>query len=153
MFRRSSLPAALARTVLLAMLALSLALQPVLAAIGETHELSHADAMQASGHVLDQADLKGHDFKGDGLKGHDLDKHVIGADSQDHPNPPNGEEDGGSLWHAVLQFAHCCGQSPVTLTFANVTVPMASASSVMPDAVSALRLSAPVFEPQRPPIL
>ena len=126
--------------VLMAMLALSLALQPVLAAIGETHELSHAGAMLAEGHVLDQHGLEGHG-------------HGVGADGQDHPGSPNGDEDGDSLWHAALQFAHCCGQLPVTLTFANVTVPMAFASSVMPDAVSALRLSAPVFEPQRPPIL
>ena len=33
-----------------AMLLLSLVLQPVLAAIGETHELTHAAAMQADGH-------------------------------------------------------------------------------------------------------
>ena len=59
MARRPTFPHAFARMALLAMLALSLVLQPVLAAIGETHELSHAAAMQADGHVVDQHDHDG----------------------------------------------------------------------------------------------
>jgi|APEBP8051072661_1049379.scaffolds.fasta_scaffold57200_1 hypothetical protein len=134
MSRRSTSPHAFARLALLAMLALSFVLQPALAAIGETHELTHAGAMQADGHVVDQ-----HDLVGQG----------VGADGQDQPSSPDGD----SPWHAALHFAHCCGQVPTVLTSTNLAVPMMFAASVVPERVPRLPLAASVFEPQRPPIL
>ena len=134
MSRRSALPHAFARMALLVMLALSFVLQPVLAAIGETHELTHAGAMQADGHVVDQHDLDGRD---------------VAADSHDQPNSPDGD----SPWHAALHFAHCCGQGPTVLTSTNLAVPMLFVAAVVPDRAARLPLIASVFEPQRPPIL
>jgi hypothetical protein len=120
---------------LLAMLALGFVLQPVLAAIGETHELSHAAAMQADGHVIDQ---------------HDRDGQV--SDSED-PGATTDPGDGDSPWHAALHFAHCCGQVSSTLTSSHLTVPMQFGAAVVPQAYSTLSVASSAFEPQRPPIL
>ena len=138
MARRPTFPHAFARMALLAMLALSLVLQPVLAAIGETHELSHAASMQADGHVVDQ---------------HDHDGQVSDSEDPGHPGAPTDPGDGDSPWHAALHFAHCCGQVPSTLTSSHLTVPMQFGAAVVPQAYSTLSVASSAFEPQRPPIL
>ncbi|QIL20196.1 hypothetical protein [Thermomonas sp. HDW16] len=120
------------------MLALSFVLQPVLAAIGETHELSHAAAMQADGHVVDQ---------------HDHDEQVSGSEDPGYPGAPTDPGEGDSSWHAALHFAHCCGQVPSTLTSAHLTVSMQFGAAAVPQAYSTLRVASSAFEPQRPPIL
>ena len=124
--------------VLMAMLALGFALQPVLAAIGETHELSHAAAMQADGHVVDQ---------------HDHGEASSGSEDADHSEFPSDSDEDDSPWHAALHFAHCCGQVPSTLTSAHLTVPAQFAVAVVPQGASTLRVASSAFEPQRPPIL
>jgi hypothetical protein len=84
--RRHRLPLAL-RVFVLGLLALGLLMKPVLASIGELHELAHDPTGTHA--------LAGH---GD---------HVSGV-SQDED--PQGERGLDSL-HALIHFAHCCGQS------------------------------------------
>ena len=126
------------RVALQAMLLLSLVLQPVLAAIGETHELTHAAAMQADGHV----------------GGHKAAPALGQADQAqaDRDRAPAGEE-GASFWHAALSFAHCCGQLPGEPAAAGVSIAPAYAGPFVPALAPALVLAVRIFEPQRPPIL
>jgi hypothetical protein len=79
--------AAALRLVALAVLALSLLLRPVLSSIGEVHELAH----DPSGQHLDishAGQSSTHDAAGERKEGKDA-----------------------STLHALLHFAHCCGQA------------------------------------------
>ena len=87
MLRRAYLANCL-RMVFMAMLLLGLCLQPVFAAMGETHEgVAHAAGAAAHAHV----DVEG-----------------VGNDSD-----PAGSD--GSTLHALMHFAHCCGQASTVL--------------------------------------
>jgi hypothetical protein len=71
------------RLIAYAILALSLLLRPVLASLGEMHELAH----DPSGSHLDVG-------------------HFPGSAAQ----PPADEGSDQSALHTLLHFAHCCGQ-------------------------------------------
>ena len=101
--RFASLSACL-RLAAFALLALGLCLQPVLAAMGETHE-AVAHAAEVVGHAHVHAD----------------------ADAQVRHG--GGQDDEGSRLHQLLHFAHCCGQGasallPAFPQFARVTLPL-----------------------------
>jgi hypothetical protein len=119
-------PALLRRLCVLAMLALGLALQPTMAAIGELHELAH----DASGlhHALAGA--------------------TAAADRVDAGNPA----DPGGL-HALLEYAHCCGgQTPLSSGPVAAAALPSPPSAAAPRAESQLPLHARAFVPFRPPI-
>lgn len=79
------------RLLVLGMIALGLMLQPVLAAAGEMHALTH-DAS--------------------GMHDHDFGKEALDADLL-----VTGEQDEGNAktLHAMLHFAHCCGATAALL--------------------------------------
>lgn len=81
----------LLRVLLLGMIALGLVLQPVLAAAGEMHALTH-----------DASGMHDHDFDNEAL-----DAEVL----------VTGEQDEGSAktLHTLLHFAHCCGATAALL--------------------------------------
>ena len=80
------------RLLALGLFALGMALQPVLAAVGEMHELAHSPP---------------------GLHHHGLD-----ADALDAQLAGAGEQDqgGAKTLHVLLHFAHCCGATAALLT-------------------------------------
>lgn len=131
---RHPLPSVL-RMFVLGLLVLGMAVMPVLASLGEIHELAH-----------------------DGYGSHAMathgDHHDITADSHDEPVKDADGEDGQGTdpLHALLHFAHCCGQQSLT---ASVPMPVLarlepSAALLMPDAQ--VRPRSPVLAPFRPPI-
>ncbi|MGG6462509.1 hypothetical protein [Solilutibacter silvestris] len=79
------------RLIALAVLALSMALRPVASSLGELHEIAHAPAGQ---HV----------------EIGDVPMTVASADIVQ----PGQEGDGAAPLHALLHFAHCCGQAAAT---------------------------------------
>ena len=120
---RRRLPPAL-RAFVFALLALGLLLKPVLAAAGELHEL-------------------GHDPSGThALAGHD--DHVSGDDAPD--------VDEADPLHALIHFAHCCGQSSVAFmpAVAAVAAPSGAANVLMRE--PQLPPHIPLMAPFRPPI-
>lgn len=87
MLRRVSIAHCL-RMAFMAMLLLGLCLQPVFAAMGETHEgVAHAVGAAAHAH----SDVEG-----------------VDGDSG-----PTGDD--GATLHALMHFAHCCGQASTVL--------------------------------------
>lgn len=131
---RHRLPFAL-RVFVLGMLALGMALMPVLASVGEIHELAH--------------DPSGRH----GLATHG-DHHDAVADSHDDGGSGVAGEDGqgSDPLHALLHFAHCCGQQSLTASAVMPVLarPQPSAALLMPDAQVVPR--SPVLAPFRPPI-
>lgn len=87
--RPSWLP--LLRILVLGLFALALVLQPVLASVGELHELAH-DPSGAHSHVHDAADVDPQSTTDTGL------------------------EDGVETFHVLLDFAHCCGATAATVS-------------------------------------
>jgi hypothetical protein len=79
--------AAALRLVALAVLALSLLLRPVLSSIGEVHELAHDPS------------------------GQHLDITHAGQSSTHNDAGERKEGKDASTLHALLHFAHCCGQA------------------------------------------
>lgn len=71
------------RLAMLAMLVLLLLVKPVLASIGELHELAH-DPSGAHSHVIDESE-------------------IVEAQAD--------QSDSAGTMHVLLEFAHCCGQS------------------------------------------
>ncbi len=122
------------RVLWLALLAFGLILQPVLAAVGELHELAHAgDAAQAQ--FFEHAHL---DHTTDAEPG------LAAADAPE-PGP------GGTL-HVLLHFAHCCGQS-TAVSMPAIELPALSPMTGHPPWAAAQRpLDARTHAPYRPPI-
>ncbi|KAF1684969.1 hypothetical protein B1992_13700 [Pseudoxanthomonas broegbernensis] len=123
---------ALARTTPLRLLALLLVLgllaRPVLGSVGEVHELAHEDA---AAHA-----------------------HASAVDGPSHGagHADDGERGTAGLLHALLHFAHCCGQVPA-LPSAAPTPALAWTAAVAPRPLDHGGLpSAPVLTPFRPPI-
>lgn len=77
------------RVFALVLLVLGLVTMPVLAAMGELHELAH-----------DPSGMHG-------LSGHD--EPAPDAAQDDEPR----EEGGSDTLHSLIHFTHCCGQSPL----------------------------------------
>jgi hypothetical protein len=131
---RHRLPFAL-RVFVLGMLALGMALMPVLASVGELHELAH--------------DPSG----SHGLATHG-EHHDAAVDSRDDGESGVAGEDGlgSDPLHALLHYAHCCGQQSVTgaRLMPVLAQPAAGAALLMPRAQ--VVPYAPVLAPFRPPI-
>lgn len=119
----------------LGMLALGMALMPVLASLGELHELAHDPS---GSHAM---------------AAHDVHHNAV-ADSHDEPVPDADGEDrqGSDPLHALLHFAHCCGQQSLTAAalMPVLAQPEPSAALLMPDAQVVPR--SPALAPFRPPI-
>lgn len=125
--RQHSLPLIL-RILLLALFSLSLVLQPVLASMGELHELAHDPT---GGHA--------HVDHGDALA--------------DELSAADAEEKGTAVTlHVLLHFAHCCGQSTTSIPALQVVNCMPTAERPFPD-LQQLPLHRRSFAPYRPPIV
>lgn len=116
------------RLAVLALLALGLCLQPVLAAMGEVHEVA-AHAAQAATHAHVHADL-------------DVDPRTSDAQT------PERE----SSLHLLLHFAHCCGQSASVLPALLPKLTATAGLLLHADAAPVLALSKRPNRLQRPPI-
>jgi len=123
------------RMFVLGLLALGMALMPVLASVGELHELAH-----------DPSGSHGLAMHGD--------HHDAADDSHNEPAADGAGEDGQGPdpLHALLHFAHCCGQQSLTASalMPVLAQPEPSAALLMPDAQVAPR--SPALAPFRPPI-
>lgn len=124
---RYRLPLAL-RVFVLVLFALSMALQPVLASMGEVHELAH-DPTGGHAHV-DHIDTLADDFSA--------------ADDK--------EEGAAGTLHTLLHFAHCCGQSATLIPALQVVNAMPTAEPPLLD-MQQLPLHPRTFAPYRPPIV
>lgn len=113
---RALRPLSLPRLLMLALLVLGVLSKPVLASIGEIHELQHDPSGQ---HLLLESD-----------DGH---LPVVGADTLGDATA----DDGDGLIHELLHFAHCCGQSPQSVPAMAMTVP-APAIATNPPAPAAV---------------
>lgn len=119
------------RVLALVVFVLALILQPVLASVGEVHELAH-----------DPSGLHSHP-----THSNDPATHPALEDTTDLEQ----EQDGKTL-HLLLDFAHCCGQT------AGAFLPLAKAGDHPSSAVCPLVTQAPIvlptrlFAPFRPPI-
>lgn len=131
---RHRLPSVL-RVFVLGLLVLGMAVMPVLASLGEIHELAH-----------------------DGSGSHAMathgDHHDAAGDSHDEPvtDADGHGAQGSDPLHALLHFAHCCGQQSLT---ASALMPVLarlepSAVLLMPDAQVVPH--SPALAPFRPPI-
>lgn len=125
--RRRRLPLAL-RVFVLGMLALGLMMKPVLTSIGELHELAHdpSGTHAVAGHA----------------------EHVLDA-SQDEDEQ---DASGSAALHALIHFAHCCGQSSLASlpAIAFMAAPPCADAVVMPE--PQVLLHALSLAPFRPPI-
>ncbi len=113
----------------LAVLLLAVVANPLLAALGDLHELGEGNA-----HL------------------HSLAEHRDGGNGSDaHRDPHGGGHDGGDLLHALMHASHCCGH-PTALT----SWPMPSLAFVPADApVPPVSRPPPAVVPDstlRPPI-
>lgn len=122
------------RLAVLALLALGLCLQPVLAAMGEAHE-AVAHAAQAASHAHVHADM-----------GADIDTDA--APAQPDGQAPERE----SPLHLLMHFTHCCGQSASVLPPLLAAVAVAAAPHLPGHAVPALTLRTRPNSLYRPPI-
>ncbi|RNF82550.1 hypothetical protein [Montanilutibacter psychrotolerans] len=124
-FRRHRLPLVL-RVLVLAMFVLGVAMQPVLASLGELHELSH-DPSGSHAHAAHAGD-------------------AVAAETADGEGNPRA-------LHVLLDFAHCCGQ-PTAMPLSSPQMPMAIAASVaLPMGPSQPPTAARNLAPYRPPIV
>lgn len=115
----------LLRVVVLGVLALGLAFQPVMTAAGEMHELAH-DPSGAHSHGPDDNDLRA-EFTAAGA--HD--------------------QDGSETLHLLLDFAHCCGSAAAVLPVLDSSPTRPVAARMVVEKASpppALRLPSP-FKP------
>lgn len=122
-FRRRLTPF---RAAVLAMLVLTLAVQPVLAVLGESHE--------HSGHTVDTA-----------VNAPDPAQKAVRIDSA--PGP-----DSGNAIHALLHAAHCCGNI-VAFASVDVSTPSFASVAVIPEASGVdAEPTSYASSPFRPPI-
>lgn len=106
---------ALLRISMVLLLALGMTMQPVLAALGEGHELAaHGQsAMDHSGHTL----------------------------PHDAADTPSEQGHAGDPLHALLHYAHCCGTT-VGIAGAMLSLPMPAWRSGQPEAALIQRIAA-----------
>lgn len=123
------------RVFVLGLLALGMALMPVFASLGDLHELGHD---QSGSH---------------GLATHAAHHEPTGDLHNDGEADAEGEEGQGSdALHALLHFAHCCGQQSLNASaLMPLLAPLASSTALlMPEEQVLPRSSA--LAPFRPPI-
>ncbi|WP_242112154.1 hypothetical protein [Luteimonas aquatica] len=128
----------LLRLCLMALLSLGLALQPLLAAVGELHEFAH-----------DPAGL--HAVQDEGAQ--DENAQDEGAQDKNAQAPDAGGADDPSGLHQLLEFAHCCGQMPVSSLPSGAAATAFPLAGDRPQAEPQLPLQARVSSPFRPPIV
>lgn len=128
--RRSRLPTLLLpsplRALVLLALSLAMVLQPVLASVGEMHELAH-----------DPSGMHSHELHpGDGVA--------------DFASTGEQDEEDSSTLHVLLHFAHCTGQATAAmLPWVGISAtPATRPAMTQAQVVSQTRL----FAPFRPPI-
>ena len=117
------------RTLWVGLLALALMVQPLVAAIGEVHELSHAAGSLSA--VASHAD-----------------DHSSAQHADQAPNEPESND----AMHVLLHFAHCCSQTPTTLGAAQVQFLAIVGSDAPLVAAAPLPLQASTNDVLRPPI-
>lgn len=117
------------RTLWVGLLAVALMVQPLVAAIGEVHELSHAAG--SLGAVAAHAD----DHSG-----------------VQHADQAPDEPESNDAMHVLLHFAHCCSQTPTTLGAAQVQLLAIAGSDAPLVAAAPLALQTSTNDVLRPPI-
>ncbi len=117
------------RLVWAALLALALVLQPMVAAMGEVHELNHAVGTSSAMGVNDE-------------------HHRIA----DHQEEAPGDSDSEDPVHLLLHFAHCCSQTPTTLGALQAQLLPVAGSDAPVVAAAHLRLKPSTNDVLRPPI-
>ena len=117
------------RTLWVGLLALALMVQPMIAAIGEVHELSHT--ARSLGAIAAHAD-----------------DHSRAQHADQAPN----ELESNDAMHVLLHFAHCCSQTPTTLGSAQVQCLAIAGSDAPLVAAAPLSLQASANDVLRPPI-
>lgn len=118
------------RVFVLAVFALGLVVQPVVAALGELHELAHDPSGNHAVAHTDHADSVGGE---------------LSVAEESDPSP-------AGTMHSLMHHAHCCGQSAVAELPAMRGVPVAPGSSRPALAESQRLLQTPSLAPFRPPI-
>lgn len=126
--KRHRRPISLLRLCLLALLSFGLVLQPLFAAVGELHELAHDPTGT-------HANLDGGDIAKD-----------------DAAKDAGGKSDPSGL-HLLLEYAHCCGQMPLSPWPAVASATVFPIIGNPPQAEPQLPLQARAFIPFRPPIV
>ena len=117
------------RTIWVGLLALALLVQPMVAAIGEVHELSHAAGSLSA------------------VAAHS-DDHSGAQHADQAPNEPESND----AMHVLLHFAHCCSQTPTTLGSAQVQLLAVAGSDAPLVAATPLPLKPSANDVLRPPI-
>ena len=115
------------RVLALGLFALGLVLQPVMAAMGEMHELAH-----------DPSGTHSHDLHAD-----ELDAELATAGEQDHG--------GAKTLHVLLHFSHCCGATAALLPVLK-PLPIMPLSGRVTFAKTPMPLQARLTSPFKPPI-
>lgn len=111
-----------------AMLALALLMQPVLASLGEVHEMTHASA--SAGHsVFD-----------------DIDAAAPDADEQ------GDDGDDGEALHFLAHLTHCCGHAPSACIATAAPMAFQAASAAPESGLRTLPLRPALEDVLRPPI-
>ncbi len=113
----------LLRVLVLGLFAVGLVLQPVMAAVGEMHELTHDPS---GSHI------------------HDQHADDLGA-GDEH------DEDGASTLHVLLHFAHCCGATAAMVQLLG-PVPSMPADASLATAMTPMAPQPRLSSPFKPPI-